>query len=134
MVLDGDILGRVLMDQPEGKEEIPHAYAHLHAVSVIFTVVGSLSQVDFGLWLGGVHVFRVSCFPRSVAAGKRWCGRRDLNPHGLLRQILSLVRLPVSPLPHLLHVAESVLLIGFPALRPCLCFTASRRFSHQSSG
>ena len=29
-----------------------------------------------------------------------WCGRRDLNPHGLLRQILSLVRLPVSPLPH----------------------------------
>jgi hypothetical protein len=29
-----------------------------------------------------------------------WCGRGDLNPHGLPRQILSLVRLPISPLPH----------------------------------
>ena len=29
------------------------------------------------------------------------CGRRDSNPHGLLRQILSLVRLPISPRPHL---------------------------------
>ena len=27
-----------------------------------------------------------------------WCERGDLNPHGLLRQILSLVRLPISPL------------------------------------
>ena len=31
-----------------------------------------------------------------------WCERGDLNPHGLLRQILSLVRLPISPLSHLL--------------------------------
>lgn len=29
-----------------------------------------------------------------------WCGREDLNLHTLRRQILSLVRLPVSPLPH----------------------------------
>jgi hypothetical protein len=29
---------------------------------------------------------------------ERWCERGDLNPHGLLRQILSLVRLPISPL------------------------------------
>ena len=29
-----------------------------------------------------------------------WCERGDLNPHGLLRQILSLVRLPISPLSH----------------------------------
>jgi hypothetical protein len=29
-----------------------------------------------------------------------WCGRRDSNPHSLLRkQILSLLRLPVSPRP-----------------------------------
>jgi hypothetical protein len=27
-----------------------------------------------------------------------WCERGDLNPHGLPRQILSLVRLPISPL------------------------------------
>src|SRR3984893_2321081 len=31
-------------------------------------------------------------------AGRSWCERGDLNPHGLLRQILSLVRLPISPL------------------------------------
>ena len=28
-----------------------------------------------------------------------WCGRRDLNPHAVRRQILSLVRLPIPPLP-----------------------------------
>ena len=34
-----------------------------------------------------------------------WCGWRDLNPHGLLRQNLNLVRLPVSPHPHGPHGA-----------------------------
>jgi hypothetical protein len=29
-----------------------------------------------------------------------WCERGDSNPHGLPRQILSLVRLPISPLSH----------------------------------
>lgn len=29
------------------------------------------------------------------------CGRRDSNPHALRRQILSLVRLPITPLPRL---------------------------------
>ena len=29
-----------------------------------------------------------------------WCERGDSNPHGLLRQILSLVRLPIPPLSH----------------------------------
>ncbi len=27
-----------------------------------------------------------------------WCERGDSNPHGLLRQVLSLVRLPIPPL------------------------------------
>jgi len=27
-----------------------------------------------------------------------WCERGDSNPHGLTRQILSLVRLPIPPL------------------------------------
>src|SRR5208283_873408 len=31
-----------------------------------------------------------------------WCERGDLNPHGFPRQILSLVRLPISPLSHLI--------------------------------
>jgi integrase len=31
---------------------------------------------------------------------KAWCERGDSNPHGLPRQILSLVRLPISPLSH----------------------------------
>lgn len=30
-----------------------------------------------------------------------WCGRRDLNPHAVRRQILSLVRLPIPPLPRI---------------------------------
>ena len=30
---------------------------------------------------------------------KLWCGKEDLNLHALRRQILSLVRLPVSPFP-----------------------------------
>ena len=30
--------------------------------------------------------------------GKDWCERRDSNPHGFTRQILSLVRLPIPPL------------------------------------
>jgi hypothetical protein len=29
-----------------------------------------------------------------------WCERGDLNPHGVTRQILSLVRLPIPPLSH----------------------------------
>ena len=29
----------------------------------------------------------------------RWCGRRDLNPHGFLHQILNLARLPIPPRP-----------------------------------
>ncbi len=29
------------------------------------------------------------------------CGRRDSNPHASRRQILSLVRLPITPLPQL---------------------------------
>src|SRR5690606_34841075 len=32
------------------------------------------------------------------------CGRRDSNPHALRRQILSLVRLPITPLPHRIFI------------------------------
>jgi hypothetical protein len=35
---------------------------------------------------------------RVKQTARRWCERGDLNPHGLPRQILSLVRLPISPL------------------------------------
>ncbi len=31
-------------------------------------------------------------------SGQGWCERGDSNPHGLTRQILSLVRLPIPPL------------------------------------
>ena len=33
-------------------------------------------------------------------SGKQWCARRDLNPHGVTRRILSAVRLPVPPRAH----------------------------------
>ena len=35
-----------------------------------------------------------------VVERKEWCERGDSNPHGLPRQILSLVRLPIPPLSH----------------------------------
>ena len=34
--------------------------------------------------------------------GIDWCERGDSNPHGFPRQILSLVRLPISPLSHMI--------------------------------
>jgi hypothetical protein len=36
----------------------------------------------------------------STSALNDWCERGDSNPHGLPRQILSLVRLPIPPLSH----------------------------------
>jgi hypothetical protein len=35
-----------------------------------------------------------------------WCERGDSNPHGLPRQILSLVRLPIPPLSHDFYVSN----------------------------
>jgi hypothetical protein len=35
-----------------------------------------------------------------VSQGEMWCRRRDSNPHDITRQILSLLRLPISPLRH----------------------------------
>ena len=35
-----------------------------------------------------------------ITRARRWCGRGDLNSQGFPRQILSLVRLPISPRPH----------------------------------
>jgi hypothetical protein len=35
-----------------------------------------------------------------VVEGEAWCERGESNPHGFPRQILSLVRLPISPLSH----------------------------------
>ena len=42
------------------------------------------------------------CTPANLAspALTYWCERRDSNPHGFTRQILSLVRLPIPPLSH----------------------------------
>ncbi len=40
---------------------------------------------------------------------KVWCERGDSNPHGLPRQILSLVRLPIPPLSHDHHSLDAKL-------------------------
>jgi len=63
-VLDGHGFGCILMHESKGQEEIPYAHTHLHAVGVVFAVIGRLRQVDFGLrLLRGIHDgFRVSCF------------------------------------------------------------------------
>jgi hypothetical protein len=39
---------------------------------------------------------------------KEWCERGESNPHGLPRQILSLVRLPVPPLSHELSYGSQI--------------------------
>ena len=40
-------------------------------------------------------------YPIRTTLTGEWCGRRDLNSHTLRRQNLNLVRLPISPLPHI---------------------------------
>ena len=42
-----------------------------------------------------------NCKKRHNAVCNSWCGWRDLNPHALRRQNLNLVRLPISPHPHM---------------------------------
>src|SRR5258708_38040770 len=41
---------------------------------------------------------RRTCTTGTSRKEKEWCERGDSNPHGLPRQILSLVRLPIPPL------------------------------------
>jgi hypothetical protein len=55
-----------------------------------------------------------------------WCERGDLNPHGLLRQILSLVRLPISPLSQSLYL---VLVRPFILCFLCCCRCCLHRWS-----
>ena len=43
-----------------------------------------------------------------VVEEKTWCERGDSNPHGFTRQILSLVRLPIPPLSHVINQHVSV--------------------------
>ena len=47
---------------------------------------------------------RSSSRPRWHVWMQGWCERRDSNPHGLPRQILSLVRLPIPPLSRLMSI------------------------------
>jgi hypothetical protein len=43
-----------------------------------------------------------------------WCGRRESNPHSLLgKQILSLLRLPVSPRPRMSRLGSDGQIICF---------------------
>ena len=43
----------------------------------------------------------------------KWCGRRDLNPHGLRRHPLKMVCLPIPPLPRLVVLARRATLFYF---------------------
>ena len=45
-------------------------------------------------------LLRHSGRPRISRTAVCWCGRRDLNPHDLRHEILSLACLPVPPRPH----------------------------------
>ena len=60
-----------------------------------------LYKYVFETWVGTIlATSEKGPIPRSALT--LWCERGDLNPHGLPRQILSLVRLPISPLSRLL--------------------------------
>ena len=62
--------------------------------------------------------------------GSIWCERGDSNPHGLPRQILSLVRLPIPPLSHvpILHITRLVsLALRLGGATIVTRFTASKR-------
>jgi hypothetical protein len=104
-VFDDELFGALLGHGAEDEEEIPYAHADLHAVGVVFAVAlggGELEGRLIGRLVGLAHGFTFWKLLSCLWCGwKRiWCERGDLNPHGLLRQILSLVRLPISPLSH----------------------------------
>lgn len=79
----------LLRGYAKGKIKVPDADADLYAVGITFVEVVGVLHIEIRL-LRIVHrANRVS-----QAGQECWCGRGDLNPHGLPRQILSLVRLP----------------------------------------
>src|SRR5256885_3168782 len=50
-ILDGDLVGSGLIDDAEEQKEIPQVDTDLHAVRVVFPVIGGVGQVDFRrLW------------------------------------------------------------------------------------
>ena len=86
------------------------------------TVIKTAYSLQFRIWLNGSWLLKYEINPQPFSffwhaawnpvAPKRgefidiymrkvWCGWRDLNPHALRRQNLNLVRLPISPHPHL---------------------------------
>ena len=98
-VVDLDLVGRLLVHGAEDEEEVPDAHADLDAVGVAVAVVSEWSWLTVGgsedclgwlIWVSECDI--------GLPEVRGWCERGDLNPHGLLRQILSLVRLPISPL------------------------------------
>jgi hypothetical protein len=100
-VMDVNLFGGVLAHDAKGEGEVPDAHAYLDAVGVAFAKGLGLLELDgwfvWPCWLAHGCLISVLWFWGS------WCERGDLNPHGLLRQILSLVRLPISPLSQLLR-------------------------------
>ncbi len=68
-------------------------------------IAGTLTSKPIGIVFLSGHTIRHS---RKMAISQMsvnsWCERGDSNPHGLLRQILSLVRLPIPPLSHPLSI------------------------------
>jgi hypothetical protein len=49
---------------------------------------------------GSMWFYEGGFLPDFMTVLQDWCERGDSNPHGLPRQILSLVRLPIPPLSH----------------------------------
>ncbi len=54
-ILDVYAIGSGLIDTPEQQQEVPEIHPHLHAIGVIFAVVGSGGELDLGSRLLGCH-------------------------------------------------------------------------------
>ena len=118
--------------QAEDKLEVPDADAHMDAVGVGLAVVGCLNHVHMRLLHSRAHglhrLLRLGRRPHRTANAEWpnwgialegvWCERGDSNPHGLPRQILSLVRLPIPPLSRI-ESRDFIQLLHSIISRPC---------------
>src|SRR5258708_26853370 len=55
-ILNRDRVGSGLVHGSVEQKEVPQAHAHLHAVSIVFAVIGGVHQLDLGLRLLRIHM------------------------------------------------------------------------------
>jgi hypothetical protein len=69
-VADLDLRLILLLHGAKHEEEIPHVHSHLHAVGIVFPVVGGINQLDIGLWRNA-HVKKCNDFQGRKGSRRR---------------------------------------------------------------